>query len=84
MNNYLEKYKIVLELEKIEKELMGHFRIGFNTRYTYDKMLYAVKHHLGLPEKSTPKALYGKPYSELSKEELAEYTQIKRLIKRNS
>ena len=31
---------------------------------------------------TTPKRLYGKPYLKLNKAEAAEYTQIKRLIKR--
>lgn len=41
--------------------------------------------YLGLslePSATTPKQLYGKPYSELTQDELNEYTQIKRALKR--
>lgn len=48
------------------------------------KLMEDASSKLGVSlDKTTPKELYGKSYSDLTKEELAEYTQIKRLLKRS-
>ena len=70
----LEKIKSLIFLKKLNE---------VTALSNLDKYLEEVSSGLGVSlDKTTPKELYGKPYSELTKEELAEYTQIKRLLKR--
>ena len=70
----LEKIKVLLFLKKVNELILLPDLV---------KYMDEASSRLGVSlDKTTPKELYGKPYSELTKEELAEYTQIKRLLKR--
>lgn len=70
----LEKIKSLIFLKKLNEVIALPNLV---------KYLEEVSSNLGVSlDKTTPKGLYGKSYSELTKEELAEYTQIKRLLKR--
>lgn len=80
MTNQIEKVKILLEVNKLISKTAGvdpAVSIGLVEIYR----LLSTNYGLDLA-KTSPKRLYGKPYGDLSLEEKAEYTQIKRSIQR--
>lgn len=82
MVDYLVKVKTLLSLGKLVVKLNSG---GVNPS-AVESLRKELSGEWGIDLKSagstTPKKLYGKTYRELSKEEIAEYSQIKRTLKR--
>lgn len=75
----LEKVKILISLSKL-----ANSDLGIDDQVIEAKSILENEWKINLesPKSTTPKKLFGKSYSELSKDELAEYSQIKRIIRR--
>ena len=74
----LEKIKILIYLDKVSK-------LGINSRQSVINCKNLLELEWGLylnTNCTTPQKLFGKKYSELSKSEVNQYSQIKRLIRR--
>ena len=77
----LEKVKILIELRKIENKIAG---ISLNSSLALAKVESDLISAFNLSlDRTTPKLLFGKPYSRLSSEEVAIYSRIKRALKRS-
>ena len=80
----LEKVKALIKFDSLKRLLKEEAKISYNFVEDAEKLFMAkTGFNLSNGVSTTPKRLYGKPYKDLSKSELAEYTQIKRLIKRH-
>lgn len=80
MANQIEKIKVLIEVNKLISKTAGvnpAVSLGLAEVYNLLSLSYGVD-----LSKTSPKKLYGKPYSDLTLEEKAEYTQIKRSIQR--
>jgi hypothetical protein len=80
MENQIEKIKILIEVNSLINRTAGvdpAVSIGLTEIYK----LLSINYGIDLA-KTSPKKLYGKPYGNLTLEEKAEYTQIKRSIQR--
>lgn len=80
--NYLEKVKTIVSMDKLSRvtknSMASHYiylaKTALEEEWNID---------LSIPESTFPKTLFGKTYREMSKEEVAEYSQIKRVIRRS-
>lgn len=80
MENQIDKIKILIEVNRLITKTAGidpAVSIGLAEIYKLLSLNYGID-----LEKTSPKKLYGKPYGDLTLEEKAEYTQIKRSIQR--
>lgn len=80
MENQIEKIKILIEVNSLINRTAGvdpAVSIGLTEIYKLLSLNYGID-----LAKTSPKKLYGKPYGNLTLEEKAEYTQIKRSIQR--
>ena len=80
MANQIDKVKVLIEVNSLISKTAGvdpAVSIGLSEIYKLLSRRYGID-----LSKTSPKRLYGKPYSDLTLEEKAEYTQIKRSIQR--
>ena len=80
MENQIEKIKILIEVNSLINRTAGvdpAVSIGLTEIYKLLSLNYGID-----LARTSPKKLYGKPYGNLTLEEKAEYTQIKRSIQR--
>lgn len=80
MESQIEKIKILIEVNSLINRTAGvdpAVSIGLTEIYKLLSLNYGID-----LAKTSPKKLYGKPYGNLTLEEKAEYTQIKRSIQR--
>ena len=80
MENLIEKVKVLIDLNKLINRTAGvdpAVSLGLVEVYKTLSMRYGFDLSM-----TSPKKLYGRPYSNLTLEERAEYTQIKRSIQR--
>ena len=80
MRSQIEKIKILMEVNTLISKTQGiDPAITLWLIEIYNLLVKSYGFDLS---KTSPKKLYGKPYSDLTLEERAEYTQIKRNIRR--
>ena len=80
MVNQIEKIKILLDVNKLISRTAGvDPAVSLSLTEVYNRL--STNYGIDL-SKTSPKKLYGRPYGNLTPEERAEYTQIKRSIQR--
>lgn len=80
---YLEKVKAIVSLNRLIKPTKS-LSANYHINMAKDLLEAEWKIDLSDPESTSPKKLFGKTYREMSREEIAEYSQIKRIIRRYS
>lgn len=82
MSDQIEKVKNLIDLNRLINKTAGispAVSLSLSEAYSMLSSAYGIR-----LEETSPKKLYGKAYTDLSLEEKAEYTQIKRNIQRGS